>query len=262
MGRVKKQHQVADEAGKTFPPRKRSIPYGFDFDLDEVWAPNNPHLKHLKNVSGSSTDKARGTKSQSSKFSSCQSLRKRGESAKHESAEFDTETEIFKERDIETQTKSVLSDIAKLSNNLESVALRDAYGRELRRRDSVDSSYVPEDSSSSLGNSYNSSPLSTMSKIQLSNVSSASSSSRKSSNDHLPENSRHRSFSSTSASRAVGRRPRQMSAGSVVSRTSRLSRSPGLPRKVSSSANMLTTGLAAERRQKRSGSRGHSPSKY
>ena len=149
MGRVKKQHQVADEA--TFPPRKRSIPYGFDFDLDEVWAPNNPHLKHLKNVSGSSTDKARGTKSQSSKFSSCQvvpssssselrinfiqSLRKRGESAKHESAEFDTETEIFKERDIETQTKSVLSDIAKLSNNLESVALRDAYGREVNLLD-------------------------------------------------------------------------------------------------------------------------------
>ena len=147
MGRVKKQHTAPDQAGKTFPPRKRSIPYGFDFDLDEVWAPNNPHLTHLKHVSGSSADKARGSKSQGSKFSSCQvsvrefstfiltisvqSLRKRAESAKNESAEFDTETEIFKERDIETQTKSVLSDIAKLSNNLESVALRDAYGREV-----------------------------------------------------------------------------------------------------------------------------------
>ena len=31
---------------------------------------------------------------------------------------------------------------------------------------------------------------------------------------------------------------------------------------VSSSANMLTTGLAAEKRQRGSGSRGHSPSKY
>ena len=149
MGRVKKQHTAPDQAGKTFPPRKRSIPYGFDFDLDEVWAPNNPHLTHLKQVSGSSADKARGSKSHGSKFSSCQvsvrefltfvltieisvqSLRKRAESAKNESAEFDTETEIFKERDIETQTKSVLSDIAKLSNNLESVALRDAYGREV-----------------------------------------------------------------------------------------------------------------------------------
>ena len=72
MGRVKKQHTAPDQAGKTFPPRKRSIPYGFDFDLDEVWAPNNPHLTHLKHVSGSSGDKARGSKSQGSKFSSCQ----------------------------------------------------------------------------------------------------------------------------------------------------------------------------------------------
>ena len=39
---------------------------------------------------------------------------------------------VFKERDIANQTKSVLSDIAKLSKNLESVALRDAYGREVR----------------------------------------------------------------------------------------------------------------------------------
>lgn len=34
-----------------FPPRKRSIPYGFDFDLDEVWAPLNPHLRSLKSTS-------------------------------------------------------------------------------------------------------------------------------------------------------------------------------------------------------------------
>lgn len=55
-----------------------------------------------------------------------------GKESAGESAEFDTETEIFKDRDIENQTKSVLSDIAKLSKNLESVALRDAYGREVR----------------------------------------------------------------------------------------------------------------------------------
>ena len=54
MGRVRKQTEAGpDETGTKFPPRKRSIPYGFDFDLDEVWAPNNPHLKHLKNVSSS-----------------------------------------------------------------------------------------------------------------------------------------------------------------------------------------------------------------
>ena len=54
MGRVRKQPEAGpDETGKKFPPRKRSIPYGFDFDLDEVWAPNNPHLKHLKNVNSS-----------------------------------------------------------------------------------------------------------------------------------------------------------------------------------------------------------------
>ncbi|XP_059083884.1 uncharacterized protein LOC131881129 [Tigriopus californicus] len=30
-----------------FPPRKRSIPLGFDFDLDEVWGPSNPMLKNV-----------------------------------------------------------------------------------------------------------------------------------------------------------------------------------------------------------------------
>ena len=140
-------------------------------------------------------------------LSPCQSLRRRAESAKRDSAdsEFDTEAEIFRERDVETETQSVLQDIAKLSSKFESVALRDAYGREvssqqrvdtyvqsasvakrsesnvvcyfqLRRRESIDSCFIHEDTgSASLGNSLNCSPLSTMSKIQLSNGSSASS---------------------------------------------------------------------------------------
>ena len=141
---------------------------------------------------------------------------------------------MFKERDIENETKSVLQDIAKLSKKFESVALRDAYGRELRRRDSLDSCFVQDDSGSSvsLGNSLNSSPLSTMSKIQFSGASSASSSSRKSSDEVLPHQSRHsRSLSSQSdsVSPRKGRRLRQMSAGSVLSTGSR---SPGMPRKV------------------------------
>lgn len=143
---------------------------------------------------------------------------------------------MFKERDIENETKSVLQDIAKLSKKFESVALRDAYGRELRRRDSLDSCFVQDDSGSSvsLGNSLNSSPLSTMSKIQFSSASSAmSSSSRKSSDEVLPPHqSRHsRSLSSQSdfVSPRKGRRLRQMSAGSVLSTGSR---SPGMPRKV------------------------------
>lgn len=104
---------------------------------------------------------------------------------------------------MERETQSVLQDIAKLSSKFESVALRDAYGREvssqhvwivqsasvakrsesnvvcyfqLRRRESIDSCFIHEDTgSASLGNSLNCSPLSTMSKIQLSNGSSASS---------------------------------------------------------------------------------------
>ena len=70
MGRVKKQQEVPDKAEKKFPNRK-SIPYGFDFD-DEVWAPNNPHLKHLKNVNGSTEGKSKGTRTKTSNFSSCQ----------------------------------------------------------------------------------------------------------------------------------------------------------------------------------------------
>ena len=167
-----------------------------------------------------------------------QSLRKRRDSAKQDSGdseEFDTDAPVFKDRDIESETKSVLQDIAKLSKKFESVALRDAYGRELRRRDSIDSCFVQEDSGSSvsLGNSLNSSPLSTMSKIQFSSASSASTSSRKSSDEMLPYQSRHsRSLSSSksdSVSPRKGRRLRQMSAGSVLSTGSR---SPGMPRKV------------------------------
>ena len=167
-----------------------------------------------------------------------QSLRKRRDSAKQDSGdseEFDTEAPVFKDRDIEHETKSVLQDIAKLSKKFESVALRDAYGRELRRRDSIDSCFVQDDSGSSvsLGNSLNSSPLSTMSKIQFSSASSASSSSRKSSDEVLPSQSRHHSRSLSSHNDSVsprkGRRLRQMSAGSVLSTGSR---SPGMPRKV------------------------------
>ena len=72
MGRVRKQQEKEDEAGKKFPSRTKSVPYGFDFDLDEVWAPNNPHLKHLKNVNATNGGKSKGSKTKSSNFSSCQ----------------------------------------------------------------------------------------------------------------------------------------------------------------------------------------------
>ena len=51
--------------------------------------------------------------------------------AKEDIDEFDTEAEIFKDRDNAHATQAVLQDIAKLSDNFESVALRDAYGREV-----------------------------------------------------------------------------------------------------------------------------------
>ena len=73
MGRVRKQPDAGpDETGKKFPPRKRSIPYGFDFDLDEVWAPNNPHLKHLKNVNSSREKNKQINKMKPSSFSGSQ----------------------------------------------------------------------------------------------------------------------------------------------------------------------------------------------
>ena len=31
--------------------RRRSVPYGVDFDLEEVWTPKNPQLKHIKKTS-------------------------------------------------------------------------------------------------------------------------------------------------------------------------------------------------------------------
>lgn len=260
MGRVNKNTEIVEDVSKRSQRRKNSSPY-FDFDLDEVWTPNNPHLKHFKNAS----DKNKKNKTKMQLYGSNQSLRRSLENiAKEDIDEFDTEAEIFKDRDNAHATQAVLQDIAKLSDNFESVALRDAYGRELRRRDSLDSTFMPEDSSISLGNSLNSSPLSTMSKIHLSNTSSASSSSRKSSQEGLPNGSRHsrRSMSSNSDLPNPTRlRSRQLSASSLLSSGSR---SPGMPRKVSNSANMLTTGLAVEKHRKngsRAGSRGHSPSR-
>ena len=54
-------------------------------------------------------------------------------SAKRDSidSEFDTDGDVFKDRDIENETRAVLQDINKLSKKIESVALRDAYGREV-----------------------------------------------------------------------------------------------------------------------------------
>lgn len=43
------QEEVVGPKPGVFPPRKRSIPYGFDFDLDEVWAPLHPHLRGVYN---------------------------------------------------------------------------------------------------------------------------------------------------------------------------------------------------------------------
>lgn len=43
--------------------RKRSIPYGFDFDLDEVWAPLNPHLRGALCKSGSAGSHSEGSSS-------------------------------------------------------------------------------------------------------------------------------------------------------------------------------------------------------
>jgi len=51
------QQQQDEETEKpvNFPPRKRSIPYGFDFDLDEVWAPLNPHLRGFRTEASASS---------------------------------------------------------------------------------------------------------------------------------------------------------------------------------------------------------------
>ena len=50
MGRVNKNSEIVEDVSKRSQRRKNSSPY-FDFDLDEVWTPNNPHLKHFKNAS-------------------------------------------------------------------------------------------------------------------------------------------------------------------------------------------------------------------
>lgn len=46
-------NKALDESGsmKTFPPRKRSIPNGFDFDLDEVWWPFCREKQRQKSLS-------------------------------------------------------------------------------------------------------------------------------------------------------------------------------------------------------------------
>ena len=61
-------------------------------------------------------------------------MRRQLGSAKRDSidSEFDTDGDVFKDRDIESETKAVLQDIDKLSKKIESVALRDAYGREVK----------------------------------------------------------------------------------------------------------------------------------
>lgn len=239
---------------KQFPPRKRSIPYGFDFDLDEVWAPLNPHLKHVykngetqghKPNDGQSSTSAKNNISSSNSATSEQSLRQGPEPTTADS-EFETEGDIFQQ-------------IAGLSNRLESSSVRDpvhrdSFGREVSRRDSLDS----------IDTGDNSSPFSTMTRMQLSPVSTASS---RHSYDSVPL-SRHRSYSSGShaslqrhSSAGSRSRQRRLSAGSINSTLSR-NQSPGGPRRVGNSANCLTPGLGGvAARKKKHGSRGSSPSR-
>ena len=49
MSRISKDAE--DNKQKHHSNRRRSVPYGVDFDLDEVWSPKNPHLKHIKKTS-------------------------------------------------------------------------------------------------------------------------------------------------------------------------------------------------------------------
>ena len=157
MRRNKKITSISSDKNKLHR-RRRSIPYGIDFDLDDSEDENTPG----------------NVKSVSKKHQSLRSLNDHSLSDNHET-EFDTDSDIFQARNSSNATDSMIEDIAKLSENIHSVALRDAYGRKLRRRDSLDSSYVAEDSASSLATSLNCSPLSTMSKIHFSSSSSASS---------------------------------------------------------------------------------------
>jgi len=251
-GRGRHKPQPRDGGGgggpQQFPPRKRSIPYGFDFDLDEVWAPLNPHLKHVTKGSPSkNSDSAK--KSGSRGLTSSQSLRK-CERKKQDSGEFDTEGEIFKEKE------SLLKDIAGLAGGLgemrlEETVMRDAYGRQVVRRDSGDSSPII--------NSQSSSPFATMSSVQFSGLSSASSRNSSSTSDPLPVASRHRSQSNSERASRTMVRGRQLSAGSLASRSPGSRHSPGGVRKVGNSAAILTPGLGLEKRGSRHGSRGQSP---
>ncbi|XP_023331221.1 uncharacterized protein LOC111703501 [Eurytemora carolleeae] len=101
--------------------------------------------------------------------------------------------------------------------------------------------------------------FSTLSKLQYSTRSSTSSrnSSFSAYSSNTPISRQHRSFSSNSvdSDRYSQKTSRRSSAGSVLITTI----SPANPRKVGNSANALTPGLGAERRDSRSKSRGHSP---
>jgi hypothetical protein len=108
------------------------------------------------------------------------------EKNKQDSGEFDTEGDIFQEKGTRN-TPGHQSD-----NDFDTgLVMRDSFGREVRqstkvkenivnfifqigRRDSLESSWLPGDSSPLVA-SANTSPFSTMSKIQLSALSSASS---------------------------------------------------------------------------------------
>ena len=158
MRRNKKTTSISSDKETRLHRRRRSVPYGIDFDLDDS-DEENPG-GNIKSVT---------KKHQSLRYINDHSL-----SDNHET-EFDTDSDIFQARNSSNATDSMIEDIAKLSENIHSVALRDAYGRQLRRRDSLDSSYIAEDSASSLATSLNCSPLSTMSKIHFSSSSSASS---------------------------------------------------------------------------------------
>lgn len=259
VGRGRGRHKPNSRdsgAPQQFPPRKRSIPYGFDFDLDEVWAPLNPHLKHVtKGPSGRTTTCAK-KHPLSSRDSDSAQLSKPTDRRKGDTEEFDTEGEIFREKE------SLLKDIAGLTGQLGQVdleeggaVLRDAFGRQVGRRDSVESSSAGLPGDSSPLTSSTGSPFTTLSSVQYSGLSSASSR-NSSTSDPLPAASRHRSHSSQDRTSRNKVRGRQFSAGSLAS-----SRSPGGVKKVSNTSAILTPGLGLEKRGSRHGSRGHSPAR-
>ena len=88
------------------------------------------------------------------------------ENKKQDSGEFDTEGEIFQEKGAGGHLSEADFDTG--------LVMRDAYGREVKQTDSLESSWLPCDFSP-LAGSANTSPFSTMSKIQLTALSSASS---------------------------------------------------------------------------------------